>query len=530
VSDAPPFDPTKPFTPAPATPPPFDPSKPFTPAGQSVSAEKTSAGSALWQGLMHGVGNVGTGAARLATLGRSEGLEGAAAQRRQAFEAAPTTRQHPTATAIGETAGEMGAMGPLGAVGRGAASLWEALATGAGVGAAGGAIGGAATAPGGDKFLPSVGRSAALGGAVGAPMAAAGRFMRPSTITEPPAAPASLVNAPETRSWRDAARMLSSADVRLTPPQSHNLGYKERSLQEWPILRGFVRGGVGRSVDDFDRAVASQALSPLGVAVPRSIPAGHGLMDFGADQFNRAYGQVLPHVSLAQQPTVGALQAHPDLANVIGRMSTDDANSLMSRLQSDLLGRFQNGTMDGQAFKLAESALSRQADRISGSRPELADALRMTLSVVRDELATQNPTYAPQLQRINHAFSMWARVRDAAERDALGKGRFEPSDLLQVLKGESPSNTAFGRGREPMQAFAEAGNEIIGPSLTSRVPETSKSAARMVGDVVGGAIGTPFYLGAQGAQQMPGVGRALTPGVGFEVGKDRPPRTSIGGP
>ncbi len=525
---------------APAAPP-FDPSKPFTPGASAHPSDpgaETSTAGALWQGLLHGVGNIGYGAARLGAAavgpaGSADDVGRSAQQRQQVFEQQPTTRQHPTATAIGETVGEMGATAPLG-VGRAAAGLWERLLAGAGSGGAGGALGAAATAPPGNRFGPAVGRGAAMGAAAGGAMGGAGGLMRPSALNAPRVSPAALVNAPETQSWRDAARMLTSADVRLSPGQARNIGYKERSLQELPILRGLVRGQVGRSVDDFDRAVVSQALSPLGVAVPRSVAAGHTLMDFGKRQFDQAYGQVLPHLTLAQQPTAGVLQSNPEISNMLSRMSTTDADSFISRIQNDVLGRFdQQGMMDGQTWKLAESALSRQADRISQARPELADALRHTLSVLRDELATQNPTYAPQLQKINHAFSMWARVRDAAERDATGRGRFEPSDLLQVLKGDSSSGS-FGRGREPMQAFAEAGQEIIDPSLTNRVPEPTKSAARMLGDIVGGGIGAAPYGLAAGAQQVPGIGRGvgmMAPGVGVEIGKDRKaPRASVGGP
>lgn len=312
------------------------------------AGEDTSTASALWSGLLHGLGNVGYGAARLgARMGGPPGAEGAqpglaetvdraALQRQQAFEQTPGVRQHPTATAIGEVGGEMAAMAPLG-VTRGAAPLWERLLQGGVSGAGTGAIGAAAGAPAGKEFGPTVARGAALGGAVGAGVGGVGELVRPSTVAAPRVAPSAMVRAPEAKTWRDAARMLTSQDVRLSPAQARGAGYKERSLQEWPILRNLVRGAVGRSVDDFDRAVASQALSPLGTVVPRSVAAGHDLMEFGTKQFNQAYGQVLPHVSLSQPGVARWLQTDPELQKMVTEMASDDANRLTTILKNRLL-------------------------------------------------------------------------------------------------------------------------------------------------------------------------------------------------
>lgn len=212
------------------------------------------------------------------------------------------------------------------------------------------------------------------------------------------------------------------------------------------------------------------------------------------------------------------------LKAIIAEMAPDDTKSLVKIIEQRVLTpeRFENGVMAGRTFKKVEEDLGNRAATLAQSRPELSQAIKQTLGALRDELERQNPQQAPELQKINRAFSMWARVRDAAERDAEGRGRFSPSDLLQVLKREAPSRSSFGRGREPMQAFAEAGNEIIGPSLSRRVPETSKSAARMLGDVIGGAVGSVPYVGLMGAQQVPGIGRSLSalgPGAAAEIAR-----------
>src|SRR6202790_3616453 len=53
---------------------------------------------------------------------------------------------------------------------------------------------------------------------------------------------------------------------------------------------------------------------------------------------------------ISQQPTAGVLRSDPEIAKMVGRMSTADADSFTSRITSDVLGRFaRNGVMDGRA-------------------------------------------------------------------------------------------------------------------------------------------------------------------------------------
>jgi len=340
-----------------------------------------------------------------------------------------------------------------------------------------------------------------------------------------------MVRAPEAKTWRDAARMLVSQDVRLSPLQARGMGEKERSLREWPILGNLVRGATGRSVDDFDRAVVSQALSPIGTIVPRTMRAGHDLMDFGKSQLDKAYDRVLPNLTLNHQGVARWFQTDPELKKIVSEMATDDARQLTSIVQNRVLDPLAkgNGVIDGAAFKRMEEDLSGRAESFRGGNSnQIGHALNHILGGLRDELATQNPRFAPELGKINQAFSMWSRIRGASIRSATSNGRFNPRDLLQTLKAEDPSSggNSFSRGRQPMQAFAEAGNEIIDPSLTSRVPETSKSAVRMLGDVTAGAVGAIPYAAARGIQAVPGLGPTLSrgvtaagPGASAEVGR-----------
>jgi hypothetical protein len=518
-----------------------------------------------------------------------------ARERQQTFERSPEARQHPIASTIGQMGGEMAAIAPLMALPGGqsvpAAALWSAL-----TGAVGGALGAASSAPA-DSFGRSVATGAGLGAGMGGALGGAGAMLRPPVLgarrapVAPPVAPAAAGPAigpqfppgarmatvqpgsgpgpivqsprgmppvtpaappvavtprpppvPEPKSWTEAARMLAQKDVRLSPGQAHNMSEMERNLQSLPILRGFVRGQVGRSVDDFDRAVVRQSLDDIGAAVPRTVRAGHELMEFATKRFDEAYTPLLPHITLNREGVARVLQADPEVSMLMSEMAQDDARRLASIIENRVLAPrlWDNGVMTGQTFKQVERDLSRRADGFAGGRDDdLAKAIRRTLSTLRDEVANQNPQFGPELQKINRSFSLFAEARAAAARDADGRGKFTPHDLLQTIKHGS-SESSFARGIAPLQAFAEAGQEVIGPSITSRTPEMSRSAARIAADIIGGAAATPLYLGAMGAQAIPGLGRgvgALAPGAAAETARrqsrDRrreEPRTSIGGP
>lgn len=574
---------------------------------------ETGVMSALWDGLQHGLGNIAMGAGRLgaAVLYPKEMQEdiGKVAQfRDKEFAGKPTTRQHPTATATGEFAGEALATSPLAAGAGAGAGTWARAAWGALTGAGGGAVGAASSAPQ-DRFGRSVVTGAGLGAAAGGALGAGGAMVRPSVLErpvlnqppapapapQPPPRPPMLALPPPTvgvagqpatqtgasvrdrmvqgamgqpmpgprpgmmppgpnatmvrdqppvaplpppppaavqrpqgppppKSWTEAARMLDRSGVRLSPGQARNMSEMERTLQTWPILRGFVRGQVGRSVDDFDRAVVQQTLAPIGGTVPRSVPAGHALMEFGAKRFDEAYNPLLPHLNLSREGVANRLQNDPEMQQVVGGMSEDHIRRLTNMVNGFMTRFDDRGMMNGPIFKRAESELAYRANNLSGGQDdELARALRRTLGMFRDELADQNPQFGPELQKINHAFSLFAEARAAGVRDATSRGRFEPSDLLNTIR-HGASDDSFSRGLAPLQAFAEAGEEVIGPSLTSRRPELSRSAARVLGDTAAGATLTPAYLAAAAAQRVPGLGRgigALSPSVGAAIGDEQ---------
>lgn len=486
--------------------------------GEGPEREQGTALGALWGGLVHGGGNILTGARQLAsripgmpeaTGETPQGADLAAQRRQRSYLADPVTRSHPVASAIGEVGGEMGATLPLGLI-RGA-TLGRGLLAGAAGGAAGGAL--SPVTSGGDYWHEKA-MQAGLGAALGGGMGAAGAAMSPASIAGPrPFAggrPSPLVTTAPGRSLseQDAARAMTERGVRLTPGMATPGGSvqeAERVMQSFPIIRGFVRGQVGRSLDDFNRAGMRQALEPIGGMVPRNIQAGHPLMEYGEQEFAKAYNQVLPHITVDKQGVERAIQNNAGLQQLIGEMAPEDAARFQKMIDSRILNRFgPTGVIDGPTFKKLESDASARANSLAGTTTgdEIGGALHDALGIVRKEVENQNPQFAPALQRINQGYAMFKRLQFAGNRRAGAEGKFTPSDLLVTIKNES-TDPEFSRGQALLQTLGEAGNKVMSGSFVNQ-----RDSMRWAEMIKGAIAGIP-YGAIAAAQKAPVVGAAV---------------------
>lgn len=525
MSDGPPrFDPTKPYAVegAPAGSPRFDPAKPYTTEAAQGSPPSGSAMGALWHGLLHGAGNVPSGLEQLwgHLTGGGQAADAAAQARERAYRGpfAPglgkplsEARSHPVAAGIGRTLGEIGATAPLAAVPGGAGlSIPARMALGAATGAAGA---GAMPVTGGNDYWTQKAIQAGVGGTLGGSLGALGAGAAPRLSPE--------------------ARMLEQQKVRLTPgmrmgPFSQGA---ERALQAFPIVGGYVRGQVGRSIEDFNRAAVRQALEPIGAIVSRDIKAGHPLMQFATDQLDRAYNQVLPHLTLSQQGVAHTIQTNQNLQQLVAELPDDLQRRFVTIMQNRVLGKFPpGGVIDGQAFKTIESYLSRRATGYAHTNDaELGEALNGVMGVLRDELATQNPQFAPVLQKINHSYAMFTRLREASQRRSTSSGIFTPADLLASVKTLDPSagHGSFARGDALLQVLGEAGQKVMSGSMVSQ------SDRFRLGDLLMDTLTVAPHQALRGAQAVPGLGRTVagaSPGLGAVGGaaiQSEPPKEPV---
>lgn len=417
----------------------------------------------------------------------------------QSGAASPSMQRHPGFATAGRLGGGALMTAPFAA----APSAGAGLPLRAAAGAVGAGVGGAMqpVQPGADYWdtkLEQVRTAAAVGGAL--PVIGAG------------------MSTPMTA----AGRTLTGAGVRLSPGQMLGVGGAERVLGSFPILGSVVRGAEGRTLRDWQRAAVNQALEPLGgVTVKRGLQ-GTALVNAGDDLISDAYNRVLPHITVSQQVVGGPI--HSALQTVEKGLPQSRKDQLYAILDDKFFSRFDSaGRMDGQTYKKAEAGLSSLIRSYSKSTDAdqalLGKALSDMRTTIRSEVAASDPVWGPQLQKVNYANALFSRIEEASSRRATSEGSFTPADLLATSRA---SNVAqFRKGDALMQAFANAGNRVIGKGPmdvagTSRVAEGLAIELGLVGGAavaghpgaaIAGAIGPPAAYGA--AMAAPAVGRQL---------------------
>ena len=453
---------------------------------------------ALWKGFLHGAGDIVYGGAQIGARmgeatdtgfgpemapGSAQRVDQAARSREQAYQTSPAVAAHPIASGTGRVGGTVASTAPLAALpGGGAATFLGRL----GLAAAMGALAGSTQPVTEGDYWTEKTKQVGAGGAAGVALPAVGRALAP------------VGNA--------AVQAMRGAGVPLTPGMANPLfGPIERTMSAFPILRGWINGGEQRSIDGFNRAALNQALEPIGVRVPRTVKAGHDLMTTGADALSNAYDRILPQMKMNGPAWLRS--ASNKLQTIADELPADDARRFNTMIDNRFNGRFgPTGEMDGKTFKQAESYLSGRARSYIGtSSDELGRALTSAVSLMRDELANQNPALAPQLRNINSAYAMFTRIERAAN-GAANNGRFTPADLLKASRSMDPSrdHQAFAKGDALMQAFAQTGDDVL-HGVTLSPLKKQRVVELITGTPIGAAL-TPGYAAMKAARP---IGRML---------------------
>ena len=308
-----------------------------------------------------------------------------------------------------------------------------------------------------------------------------------------------------------AAQMLEDAGVRLTPGQLMG-GWAKRAediAQSYPFAGQLVRNARDQTGKEFQVGAANRALAPIGEKVDKGIVAGPELVTHVEDKISDAYNRIHPNVSLVLDQGLAA-----DLGAVLTRARTTlpdaDLNQLQRILEAQISGKLTNngGVMPGKIVQSVTSEIGRMkagyATDSSFDKRQLGGYLGDVREAVGNAIARQNPAFAPDLQKANAAWQLYAKLRDAAGRAGGPMGEFSPTQLEGAAKkGATAGQKA--KGTAPMQAFAAAGKEV----LPSKVPDsgTPERAAMM------GAWHALAGAGAHGAGYAAMGPGALVPGA-----------------
>lgn len=291
---------------------------------------------------------------------------------------------------------------------------------------------------------------------------------------------------------RSAVQRLIKAGVPVTPGQilGGTSARVEEAIGSIPFVGDFVGAAHRRGHEGFMKAAANQALAELNPhappVVPKNVAAGHDTIDYVQREFDKLYGQLVPHLDGAgDDPFRIAVRDIFDGAKDLG---TDQGKALRKLVNQEMLPLWQKGAAPtGEQFKDLETILGNEARKFARSiNPhdhDLANQIRALQTEIRELLARNNPAQSEILRRINAGYSKLMRVEEAsAAADVRERGMFHAGQLNQAAKKMESSRRTKARGDAPMQALAADGGEV----LSKKLPD-SGTATRAAVTVGGGA-------------------------------------------
>lgn len=327
---------------------------------------------------------------------------------------------------------------------------------------------------------------------------------------------------------RQAADLLAKAGVQMTPGQlSGGLGrfLEDRVLRNFPILGYFVYGAQGRSVEDFNKALAHQVLEPIGKTIGNDIGVGNELVEHVAKQVSDAYGQVLPMMSL--KPDADFQNRMLAVAQQAQMLSPAAREQFRHTVEGLFAPHLTKADMPGEEINKITSELGQMAARYRksalASEQDLGRLFGAAKGAIEDSLERQNrPELVRALQNIRASYAMLVRMEEAAGRRVASGGVFTPADLLAAVKKQDTSTRKrdFAHGDALLQPFAEAAQEV----LPSKLPEsgTVQAASHVAG--VTGLLhgGMPAEAVAAGAALSPAYTKPGIAALNWLFGPSRP--------
>jgi hypothetical protein len=165
--------------------------------------------------------------------------------------------------------------------------------------------------------------------------------------------------------------------------------------------------------------------------------------------------------------------------------------------------------LSGDEFKSIDSQLS-SFMRGYGKSPDidtqnLGHAIGDVRTALRDALAQQNPTYAPQLRAVDDSFARMVRVERAAQQTS-GDGAFSPlkfDQSVRSLSGGARRGQAARGG-----ALGQDLSSAMAAVLPSKYPDSGTAGRVMLG---GGTLAGASAMGINPVAAGAGLAAAATP-------------------
>jgi hypothetical protein len=292
-----------------------------------------------------------------------------------------------------------------------------------------------------------------------------------------------------------ALRELYEAGVRPTLGQrfvnsglvGNAVNATEEALQSIPLAGAAVRGARGKAREQFERGAFNSALTEIGDKLPDEMALGTEPHAYMQRAFSDAYDKARSGMSFVPDAQYQADRAA--FAQELGKgvLSADQVEKVTRILDNVVTSRLQagQGSLTGDAYKVAASELGKASKKLSAAEPLVADALSEYMNIFDDAARrSSSPEAVALLDAADKGYAKAVRIEQAAAARGANQeaGRFTPSQFDRAVQQASGGvrSRAYLRGDALMSDYAEAGK-----ALSDRLPDSGTPTRLMTGALLG---------------------------------------------
>jgi len=329
-------------------------------------------------------------------------------------------------------------------------------------------------------------------------------------------APARKAAKPKPRISQDVVD-LRAKGVDLTPGQAAGGIVKgiEDAATSLPIVGGSIQDARLANLGTFNKAVANEALKPIGRRVPSTVNPGNETVAYVERTLGDEYKKLIPTGGVRVDDELGAGVAA--LNDITATMDVKNKRKLENVLKVRFLDHFKDGALDGQAYQVAQEKLRLEMERYAKSSDPDSQAIGQALKLVKEQLqeaaARQNPSFATKKAQIDRGWAEFKRLQGATTATgAASDGIFSAGQYGGAIKraDKSLDKGRFARGDAMGQDLAGAAGRV----LPSSVPD-SGTATR---GAIGALVSAPAAIGTGIATGGPIGGAAAAGGIAATIG------------
>ena len=300
---------------------------------------------------------------------------------------------------------------------------------------------------------------------------------------------------------QDGAQTLLDEGIRLTPGQLKGgvIQSVEDKLTSIPLLGDAIKNAKVRSYEDFNRAVANRALSPIDQKLPDNIPVGRDMVDYVGTTLGNRYDEILPKMKAFYDNNLSS-----DIARISSKaklLPKDQQQALKSLVRQNFENRSSN-EITGNEFKEITSQLGSESSGLKADPNHYNRKLGSIVSELKDAVLNSakrhsDPTLVEQLSKTDKGYANFVRLQKAAGSLGAKDGVISPAQLQNAVKTSEKSvrSGKFAKGQNLMQDLSDPALNI----LPSTVPDSGTAGRAALGLLATGGAGFVNPVAAAGA-------------------------------